>query len=183
MVAGLSEPLGHQGQPIPPEPLVSSAITAMKQMLEDCCSSSSTIKKMLHTCLETTVNRVLELLPHLIRSQVTCETLMSFLHATFLVLQQQLGPEFTQNAVQGMLHIYTRENISAGPALDQLLEILILVVSAPSSAFKAFVPSVTGLCLGQVWPAVGNDLSSHPDTTLVLLRLFHRYIFVRILIC
>lgn len=66
------------------------------------------------------------------------------------------------------------ENISAGPALDQLLEILILVVSAPSNAFKAFVPSVTNLCLGQVWPAVGNNLSAHPDTTLVLLKLFHR---------
>lgn len=75
--------------------------------------------------------------------------------------------------VQCHLFIH-RENISAGPALVQLLEILILVVSAPSNAFKAFVPSVTSLCLGQVWPAVGNNLSEHPDTTLVLLKLFHR---------
>ncbi|XP_043273966.1 exportin-6 [Venturia canescens] len=179
MVMALSEPLGHHGQTIPSESTVSSAIVPITQMLEDCCSSSSTIKKMLHSCLEATVNRVLELLPHLIRSQSTCENLMSFLHATFLVLQQQLGPEFTQNAVQGMLLIYTRENITAGPALDQLLEILILVVSAPSSAFKAFVPSVTSLCLGQVWPAIGNDLSSHPDTTLVLLRLFHSILMHR----
>lgn len=71
-------------------------------------------------------------------------------------------------------YLVYRENISAGPALDQLLEILILVVTAPSNAFKAFVPSVTSLCLGQVWPAVGNNLSAHPDTTLVLLKLFHR---------
>ena len=79
------------------------------------------------------------------------------------------------NGFQYFLTLITlRENISSGPALDQLLEILILVVSAPSSAFKAFVPSVTSLCLGHVWPAVNNDLSAHPDTTLVLLRLFHR---------
>lgn len=63
---------------------------------------------MLHECLEQTINRTLELLPHFIRHQSTCEALLSFLHAAFLVLQQQLGPEFTQNAIQGMLQIYTR---------------------------------------------------------------------------
>ncbi|KAK0179050.1 hypothetical protein PV327_007876 [Microctonus hyperodae] len=173
LVATNSQPLGQQGESIPSEVNVSIAVTTLKQLLEDCCSSSTTVKKLLHQCLDVTINRVLELLPHLIRSQKTCEALMSFLNATFMVLQQQLGAEFTQNAVQGMLHIYTRENITAGPALDQLLEILILVVSAPSSAFKVFVPSITALCLGQVWPAIGSDLNSHPDTTLVLLRLFH----------
>ncbi|XP_015597326.1 exportin-6-B isoform X2 [Cephus cinctus] len=179
MVGALSEPLGQLGRPAPPETTVSTAVITLKQLLEDCCSSSTVIKKLLHVCLESTVNRTLELLPEMVRCQGTCEMLLGFLHAAFRVLQQQLGPEFTQNAVQGMLHIYTRENISAGPALEQLLEILILVVSAPSNAFKAFVPSVTGLCLGHVWPAVGNNLSAHPDTTLVLLRLLYSILMHR----
>lgn len=179
MISTLSTPLGLEGQPVPSESTISITIVPLTQLLEDCSASSTTIKKMLHSCLGSTINRTLELLPFMIRCQSVCEVLLRFLHSVFSVLQQQLGPEFTQNAVQGMLHIYTRENISAGPALDQLLEILILVVSAPSSAFKAFVPSVTNLCLGQVWPAVGNDLSAHPDTTLVLLKLFHSILMHR----
>ncbi|XP_066594212.1 exportin-6 [Prorops nasuta] len=179
MVAALSESLGTLGQAVPSDSTISMTVPPLTQLLEDCSSSSTTIKKMLHICLETVINRVLELLPCCIRTQSTCEALLSFLHSTFLVLQQQLGPEFTQNAVQTLLQIYTRENIPAGPALDQLLEILILVVSAPSSAFKAFVPSVTSLCLGQVWPAVGHDLGAHPDTTLVLLKLFHSILMHR----
>ncbi|XP_076289185.1 exportin ellipsoid body open isoform X2 [Lasioglossum baleicum] len=179
MVSTLSTPLGSENQPVPSESTIAITVVPLTQLIEDCSSSSTTIKKMLHSCLGSTINRTLELLPYMIRCQSICEILLSFLNSVFSVLQQQLGPEFTQNAVQGMLHIYTRENISAGPALDQLLEILILVVSAPSKAFKAFVPSVTSLCLGQVWPAVGNDLSAHPDTTLVLLKLFHSILMHR----
>ncbi|XP_012277726.1 exportin-6-A [Orussus abietinus] len=179
MVAALAEPLGPQGHAVPSEAAIIAALVPLKQLLEDCCPPSTAIKKLLHSCLEGTINRTLELLPHFVRCQGTCESLLTFLHATFLVLQEQLGPEFTQNAVQGILHIYTRENISAGPALDQFLEILILVVSAPSNAFKAFVPSVIGLCLGRIWPLLSNDLSAHPDTTLVLLRLFHSILMHR----
>ncbi|KAL6260200.1 hypothetical protein P5V15_007735 [Pogonomyrmex californicus] len=179
MILALSAPLGMQGQPVPSESTISITIMPLTQLLEDCASSSTTIKKMLHSCLESIINRTLELLSYVIRCQSICEVLLSFLHSAFSVLQQQLGPEFMQNAVQGMLQLYTRENISAGPALDQLLEILILVVSAPSNAFKAFVPSVTNLCLGQVWPAVGSNLSAHPDTTLVLLKLFHSILMHR----
>ncbi|XP_024220369.1 exportin-6-A isoform X1 [Bombus impatiens] len=179
MVSTLSIPLGLEGQLAPSESTISITVVPLTQLLEDCSASSTTIKKMLHSCLGSTINRILELLPYMIRCQSVCEILLSFLHSVFSVLQQQLGPEFTQNAVQRMLYIYTRENISAGPALDQLLEILILVVSAPSNAFKAFVPSVTNLCLGQVWPAVGNDLSAYPDTTLVLLKLFHSILMHR----
>ncbi|EZA61560.1 Exportin-6 [Ooceraea biroi] len=158
MILALSTPLGIQGQAVPSESTISITVMPLTQLLEDCASSSTTIKKMLHSCLESIINRTLELLSYVIRCQSICEVLLRFLHSAFSVLQQQLGPEFTQNAVQGMLQLYTREHISAGPALDQLLEILILVVSASSSAFKAFVPSVTNLCLGQVWPAVGEEL-------------------------
>lgn len=179
LVATLSEPLGVEGQSMPPDSIVSSSVINLKQLLDDCSSSSTIIKKLVHSSLEQSVKRILELLPHFIRNQGTSETLLCFLHTAFLVLQQQLGAEFTQNAVQEMLHVYTRENISSGAALDQFLEILILVVSAPSNAFKAFVPSVISLCLGHVWPAVSNDLSSHPDTTLVLLRLFHSILIHR----
>ncbi|XP_012256638.2 exportin-6 [Athalia rosae] len=173
MITALAQPLGDQGHPVPPEMIVSSSVLSLKELLEDCRSSSTAIKKLLHANLESVVNRVLELLPHLVKFAKAFEALLSFLHSTFEVLQQQLGPEYTQTAAQTMLHIFTRENISFGPTLDQLLEILILVVTAPSRASKAFVPSITDLCLGQVWPAVGNDLSDHPDTTIVLLRLLH----------
>ncbi|XP_011308703.1 exportin-6 [Fopius arisanus] len=172
MISTLSSPLGGLGHQIPSDVTISTSITPLKQLLEDCCSSSTSIKKLLHECLQETITRALEILPHVVRSQA-CESLMHFLHSVFHVLQQQLGAEFIQGAVQGMLQIYSAESISAGPALDQLLEILILVVSAPSPGFKAFVPGITGLCLGHVWPAVGGDLSANPDTTLVLLRLFH----------
>ncbi|XP_020297915.1 exportin-6-B [Pseudomyrmex gracilis] len=179
IIMALSSPLGMPGQSVPSESTISITIMPLIQLVEDCASSSTIIKKMLHSCLESIINRTLELLSYVIRCQNICEVLLSFLHSAFSVLQQQLGPEFMQNAVQGMLQLYTRENISAGPALVQLLEILILVVSAPSNAFKAFVPSVTSLCLGQVWPAVGNNLSEHPDTTLVLLKLFHSILMHR----
>lgn len=173
MIGALAEPLGTQGQSVPSDSTILMTVPSLTQLLEDCSSSSTTVKKMLHSNLKPSIDRSLELLPYLIRCHNVCEVLLNFLHSVFLVLQQQLGPEFTQTAVQGMLQIYTRENISAGPALDQLLEILILVISAPTSAFKAFIPSVTNLCLGHVWPAVGNDLSAFPDTTLVLLKLFY----------
>ncbi|KAI4499252.1 hypothetical protein M0802_005512 [Mischocyttarus mexicanus] len=173
MVGSLSEPLGAQGQPLPSDSTILMIVPSLTQLLEDCSSSSTTVKKMLHSNLKSSIERSLEFLPYLIRYHNICEVVLNFLYSVFLVLQQQLGPEFTQTAVQGMLQIYTRENISAGPALDQLLEILILVISAPTNASKAFIPSVINLCLGHVWPAVGNDLSAFPDTTLVLLKLFY----------
>lgn len=108
MVLSLSAPLGVQGQPVPSESIISITIMPLIQLLEDCASSSTTIKKMLHSCLETIINRTLELLSYVIRCQSICEALLSFLHSVFSVLQQQLGPEFTQNAVQGMLQLYTR---------------------------------------------------------------------------
>lgn len=104
----LSAPLGMPEQPVPSESTISMTVIPLTQLLEDCASSSTTIKKMLHSCLESIINRTLELLPYVIRCQSICEVLLSFLHSAFSVLQQQLGPEFTQNAVQGILQIYTR---------------------------------------------------------------------------
>lgn len=108
MVSTLSSSLGSEGQPVPSESTISITVVPLTQLLEDCSSSSTMIKKMLHSCLGSTVNRILELLPYMIRCQSICEILLSFLHSVFSVLQQQLGPEFTQNAVQGILHIYTK---------------------------------------------------------------------------
>lgn len=108
MVTALSQPLGSQGHAIPSEMVVPSSVLALKEVLEDCRSSSTAIKKLLHANLEPSVNRVLELLPHLVRFPGTCEALLSFLHSAFDVLQQQLGPEYTQNAAQAMLQIFTR---------------------------------------------------------------------------
>lgn len=108
MILALSAPLGMQGQPVPSESTISIIVMPLTQLLEDCASSSTTIKKMLHSCLESIINRTLELLSYVIRCQSICELLLSFLHSTFSVLQQQLGPEFMQNAVQGMLQLYTR---------------------------------------------------------------------------
>ncbi|XP_043495290.1 exportin-6-A [Polistes fuscatus] len=173
MVGSLTEPLGARGQSLPSDSTILTIVPSLTQLLEDCSSSSTTVKKMLHSNLKPSIDRSLELLPYLIRYHNICEVVLNFLYSVFLVLQQQLGPEFTQSAVQEMLQIYTRENISVGPALDQLLEILILVILAPTNASKAFIPSVINLCLGHVWPAVGNDLSAFPDTTLVLLKLFY----------
>lgn len=107
MVNTLSEPLGVAGQPVSEEAVVNSVIP-LKQLLEDCSSSSTVIKKMLHECLEASVKRVLELLPYLLRCQSTCEAMLSFIHASFLVLQQQFGPELIQEAVQIMLNLFTR---------------------------------------------------------------------------
>lgn len=108
MVSTLSIPLGLEGQLAPSESTISMTVVPLTQLLEDCSASSTTIKKMLHSCLGSTINRTLELLPYMIRCQSVCEILLSFLHSVFSVLQQQLGPEFTQNAVQRMLYIYTR---------------------------------------------------------------------------
>lgn len=108
MILALSAPLGMQGQSVPLESTISITIMPLTQLLEDCASSSTTIKKMLHSCLESIINRTLELLSYVIRCQIICEVLLGFLHSTFSVLQQQLGPEFMQNAVQGMLQLYTR---------------------------------------------------------------------------
>lgn len=108
MIGSLSEPLGAQGQPVPSDSTILMTIPSLTQLLEDCSSSSTTIKKMLHSNLKPSIDRSLELLPYLIRYHNVCEVVLNFLHSVFLVLQQQLGPEFTQTAVQGMLQIYTR---------------------------------------------------------------------------
>lgn len=108
MIVALSEPLGMQGQPVPSESIIPITFLPLIQLVKDCASSSTIIKKMLHSCLESIINRTLELLPYVIRCPSICEALLSFLHSAFSVLQQQLGPEFMQNAVQGMLQIYTR---------------------------------------------------------------------------
>lgn len=106
----LSEPLGCRGQsiPTPSNPTLTTSLTALTQLLDDCSSASTTIKKMLHPCLITTIDRALEILDYIIKCQNTAELVLIFLHSTFLVLQQQLGPEFIGKTVQELLNIYTR---------------------------------------------------------------------------
>lgn len=108
IIMALSSPLGMPGQSVPSESTISITIMPLIQLVEDCASSSTIIKKMLHSCLESIINRTLELLSYVMRCQNICEVLLSFLHSAFSVLQQQLGPEFMQSAVQGMLQLYTR---------------------------------------------------------------------------
>lgn len=65
------------------------------------------------------------------------------------------------------------EHLCTGSALDQFLEILLCIVSAPN-VDKSFIPSIINLCLVNVWPAISSDLGGRQDTVLVMLRLFHR---------
>lgn len=172
MINKIVEPIGFIGQQIPNDIIIITTINPLIQIINDCSSSSTNIKRLLHQCFLTTINRILEILPQFIHNN-SSEILMNFLHSIFLVLQQQLGSEFIKNSVQKMLHIYTSENINSGPALDQFLEILILVISSPSNSFKTFLPSIINLCLVHVWPNVSVDSNLHHDTILVLLKLFY----------
>lgn len=107
MISLLSTPFGLERQPIPLESTILMIVAPLTQLLEDCSASSVTIKKMLHSRLGSTINRILELLPYMIKYQGVCEVQLGLLHSVFSV-PQQLVPAFTQNVVQGLLHIHTR---------------------------------------------------------------------------
>ncbi|EZA62954.1 Exportin-6-B, partial [Ooceraea biroi] len=134
------------GQAVPSESPISIMVMPLTQLLEDCASSSMTIKKMLHWCLESIINRTLELLSYVIRCQSICEMLLSFLHSAFSVLQQQLGSEFTQNAVQGMLQLCTRShNLLA----DEIAAAIHSLASVNIGWFFGyFLPTVLTTCQG-----------------------------------
>lgn len=58
--------------------------------------------------------------------------------------------------------------------LDKLLQILQLVVEAPGSGYKAFLPGILQLCLQNVYPVLISQANEQPDVLIALLKLLHR---------
>lgn len=92
----------------PSESNIIVAMIPLKQILEDCSSSSTIIKKMLLECMKPCIEQTIHLLPHYMHSEITFKLLLSFLHTTFMVLQHQLGSHFTANTIKNLLQLYSR---------------------------------------------------------------------------
>lgn len=106
----ITEPqmFGNAQIQIPPESNIVVALVSLKQILEDCSSSSTVIKKLLLECMKPCIERTIQLLPHFMHNENTFKLLLSFLHTTIMVLQHQLGPEFIANTIKTLLELYTR---------------------------------------------------------------------------
>ena len=93
------------------------------------------------------------------------EVVLQFLLALLENLKVQVGPAVTEQIVQRLLSIFTREQLtetilhesSAGArAVEKFLRILQLLVQEPAVSFKAFLPSIISLCMDQLYPILSD---------------------------
>ena len=95
----------------------------------------------------------------------TTDEILGFLLTLFENLKVQLGPAVTEQIVQQLLHIFTRQQLSetlhhestAGSrVINKFLKILQLLVQEPAASFKAFLPNIIGLCMEQLYPILAE---------------------------
>ena len=93
------------------------------------------------------------------------EVILQFLLALLENLKVQVGPAVTEQIIQRLLNIFTREQLtetilhesSAGArAVEMFLKILQLLVQEPATSFKSFLPSIISLCMDQLYPILSD---------------------------
>ncbi|XP_008196875.1 exportin-6 [Tribolium castaneum] len=135
-------------------------------------------KRRLFLAIKTTIEQSIVLFPAFAKnSEISNCILVVFLNV-LRVLQQQLGVEGTKNAVQVFLEVAVKEQ-GAGNFLDKLLQIFQLVVEAPGSGYKNFLPGILQLCMDNVYPFILSHGAEKTDAFMSLLTLLHSILLHR----
>lgn len=91
------------------------------------------------------------------------------------VLQPQVGIDGIKQAVEIFLDVAMRNQQSkCFFGLEKLLQILQLVIEAPGTSCKIFLPGILQLSLQNVYPFVMCNMKDQPDVVIALLKLLHR---------
>ncbi|KAK9883135.1 hypothetical protein WA026_001329 [Henosepilachna vigintioctopunctata] len=152
-----------------------NTLNALSHIIDFCKHFSNSSKKLLYLALKNAIDHALAVFPAYVKySEVSQNILVLFVNVLG-VLQQQLGMEGTKQAVNVFLQVAVNEQhvVTAPSNIEKLLQVLKLVVEAPSSAYKNFLPPILELCMQNLCPVVLSQADEYPEVYLSLLNLFH----------
>lgn len=160
--------------------IVARTLPSLSEVVSYCSAYPTSSKKLLHCGLKNTIDQTLVVFPVYSRNSEISDKILSFFLTVLSVLQQQIGIETTTRAVQVFLDVAISEHQSKTvSSLDKLLQILQIVVEAPGSSYKNFLPSILQLCMQNVYPLVINQANENPDVIVALLSLLHSILLHR----
>lgn len=153
--------------------MLPSGVQDLKQLTElllHCKPENRNAKKMLYSVLQPVLEQVVIAFPqHVSNSVQVSDQMLTFFLEAFRSLQDLVGAQMTQHAVETFIKAYTGVNLKDCEAgVDKLLQLLVLIVEQSAPVFKQFVPSCITLCLDHIYPEL-NSLSA-PN---IVSNVFH----------
>ncbi|KRT81677.1 hypothetical protein AMK59_5852, partial [Oryctes borbonicus] len=154
--------------------VVGNTLPILSSVINYCKDYPSSSKKMLYMGLRNCIDHALFLFPTYSRHEEISDHILVFFLNVLGVLQQQMGVDATKHAIEVFLQVAVSEQQTKNlSGLEKLLQILQLVVEAPGSCCKSFLPGILQLCVQNVYPILICQASEQPDVIIALLRLLH----------
>ncbi|RZB40953.1 exportin-6, partial [Asbolus verrucosus] len=158
--------------------IVETVLPALSHVIDFCKDFPVASKKRLFFAIKPTIEHTVILFPAYAKYTEISNCILIFFLSVLRVLQQHLGLDGTKNAVQVFLDVAVKEQ-EAGNFLDKLLQIFQLVVEAPGSSYKNFLPGILQLCMDNVYPFILSHSTEKPDAFMALLTLLHSILLNR----
>ncbi|XP_056643159.1 exportin-6-like isoform X1 [Diorhabda sublineata] len=157
--------------------VVESVLPSLSVIIQSCRHFPISSKKLVTIALKPTIQHGLFMFPSLVRCKEISNHVLTFFLDVMGVLQQQLGVDEIKSAVQVFMQATMNERqASSLCGLDKLLQILQLVVEAPGSNHKIFLPGILQLCMETIYPSV---VSHGGDVFVALLTLLYSILLHR----
>ncbi|XP_054270762.1 exportin-6-A isoform X2 [Macrosteles quadrilineatus] len=132
-------------------------------LLVHCKPENKQAKQLLYSALQPVLENVIAEFPVRMNTEPqVCDQMLSFFLEAFRALQEHIGADMTQRAVETFINAFRSVDIITRECgVDKLLQLLVLIVEQASGIFKQFIPSCVTLCLDHIYPAVYNSPNSN----------------------
>ncbi|KAL3272659.1 hypothetical protein HHI36_014124 [Cryptolaemus montrouzieri] len=152
-----------------------NTLNCLSHVVDFCKHFSNSSKRLLYLAIKSSVEHALLVFPAYVKYQEVSQNILGLFINVLGVLQQQMGIDGTKNAVNVFLQVAVNEQhvVTAPSNIEKLLQVLKLVVEAPGSAYKNFLPSILELCMQNLCPVVLTQAEEYPEVYLSLLDLFY----------
>ncbi|EDO42656.1 predicted protein [Nematostella vectensis] len=138
-------------------------------------------KVILYHSIQDVVQLTLTVFPLYANEPDAIDAILGFLLALFQSLKIQIGTGVTEQIVQRLMSIFTRDQLSAtivhesrlgSRVVEKFLRLLQLLVQEPAASFKAFLPGIISLSMDQLYPILAERQS--PDIKTEFFELLHQ---------
>ncbi|XP_048575902.1 exportin-6 isoform X2 [Nematostella vectensis] len=138
-------------------------------------------KVILYHSIQDVVQLTLTVFPLYANEPDAIDAILGFLLALFQSLKIQIGTAVTEQIVQRLMSIFTRDQLYAtivhesslgSRVVEKFLRLLQLLVQEPAASFKAFLPGIISLSMDQLYPILAERQS--PDIKTEFFELLHQ---------
>ncbi|XP_033630549.1 exportin-6-like [Asterias rubens] len=160
------------------KPTIRRTLQLLSDQVESIAGEVSKTKQVCHHSLRESIDAALYLFPIYIQQPDVVDDMMAFYLAIFQSLRVQMGIPTIQHTITIFLDIFTRERLATTiledsgkgrGVVEKFLQILEIIVQEPGSAFKAFLPSIIGICMDHIYPVIAQRAT--PDIKPALYNL------------